>query len=93
MPDHIDSGLRTDLAQLRSTNEESLRRVSDCELKVAVNATKLQAVEERLLALVTMAEFLPVKWAVYGIVGSALAAVMTALLAGIIANGSHTGIR
>lgn len=45
--------------------------------------------EERIATLVTASEFLPVKMAVYGIVGTALITVLSALVAGLVGVTPH----
>ena len=93
MPERIEPGASGEHAQLRMAHDEAMRRVTELEVQTAVSATKVQAIEARLLTFVTIAEFLPIKMAVYGIIGSVLAAVLTAIVAGVVSNGPHAGIR
>ena len=93
VPERIEPNPNVEHAQLRVAHDKAVRRVTELEVQTAINATKVQAIEARLLTLITIAEFLPVKLAVYGIIGSVLAAVLTAIVAGVVSNGPHAGIR
>jgi hypothetical protein len=90
MHDHTEDDIRSAQRLIQTGQDETLRRVSDCEIRTAVNTTRIGSIEERLTHLVSMAEFLPVKWVIYGGIGTALAAVLTALMAGILSGTSHT---
>jgi hypothetical protein len=93
MHDSSDTGLRAELQQVRLNQDETLRRLSDCEVQIAVNATRIRVLEDRILQTVSAAEFLPVKWAFYGTIGTTLAAVLTALIAGVLSGTPHGSFR
>ena len=93
MHDSAEDGPRSGPRPAQAGPDEALRRIAECEVQTAVTATKLHAIEERIAHFVTMAEFLPVKWIIYGGIGTTLAAVLTALMAGILSNTTHTLVR
>jgi len=93
MQDITDIGLRSDVGLIRSNQDELLRRVSDCEVQIAVSATRIRVLEDRVLQFVSTAEFLPVKWTFYGCIGTTLAAVLTAVIAGLLSGAHHVTIR
>lgn len=93
MPGRLEQAPDSENANLRLAHEDTVRRVTELEVQSAITSTKVQGIEARLLTLVTIAEFLPIKMAVYGIIGSVLAAVLTAIVAGVISNGPHAGMR
>lgn len=90
MWEETDAGLRGELIQLRLVQDDILHRLADAEIQIAVAATRIQAIEARILHLVSTAEFMPVKWTFYGTIGSVLAAMLTALIASMVAGVPHT---
>jgi hypothetical protein len=75
--------------QSRRPHGDILGRITQCEVQDAVHATRIRSLEERIATLVTASEFLPVKMAVYGIVGTALITVLSALVAGLVGVTPH----
>ena len=86
MHEPIDCPINVQVAQLRSAQEEAIRRVASCELQDAISRTRIGTLEDKIKQMVLSAEFEPVKWMVYGIVSTTLAAVLTALVAGVLSS-------
>ncbi len=84
-----DASFRGELVQLRLVQDDIVRRLADVEIQIAVAATRIQAIEARILHLVSTAEFMPVKWTFYGTIGSVLAAMLTALVASMVTGTPH----
>jgi hypothetical protein len=93
MHDFNESSLQAEFHRIHLSQEDSLRRLSDCEVQIAVNATRIRVLEDRIVQMVSLAEFMPVKWTFYGAIGTTLAAILTALIASVLAGAPHTGIR
>ncbi len=86
MHEPIDCPINVQVAQLRSAQEEAIRRVASCELQDAISRTRIGTLEDKIKQMVLSAEFEPVKWMVYGIASTTLAAVLTALVAGVLSS-------
>lgn len=93
MPSRNPVGLHAEFNRLRLSHDEMIRRINDCEIQIAINATRLKSIEERILNSVSSAEFMPVKWTFYGSIGTALAAALTAVIASILAGALHMSLR
>lgn len=78
---------------VRSNLEDITRRLAESEVQTAVSATRIRVLEDRIMHLVSAAEFLPVKWTFYGSIGTTLAAVLTAVIAGVLSGVQHTTIK
>jgi hypothetical protein len=87
LQDQQEFGIRA--GQSGRSHHDILGRITQCEVQDAVHATKIRSLEERIATLVNASEFLPVKMAVYGIIGTALITVLSALVAGVIGVTPH----
>jgi hypothetical protein len=80
---------RGELKQLREVQADHGQRLLTVEAKATESATRIGVLEGRAPQWITTADFAPVKWVVYGIAGTALAAVATALVATVVGGSRH----